>query len=56
MKSMNTKLTATLNAKYAPVKKNKVVSVLESLAGMGLMSFFPIMAVYSFVQICLGNG
>jgi hypothetical protein len=55
MKSMNVKCITTLNAKYEPKKKNKVVSALETVVGVSLMSFFPLMIVYCFFGI-LCNG
>ena len=45
-----------INVKVMPVKKNKVLCALESLAGMALMSFFPIAIVYCFFGILCGNN
>jgi len=45
-----------INVKVVPVKKNKALEALEALAGSVLMSFFPLMAVYCFIQLCIGNG
>ena len=44
-----------INVKVVPVKKNKALEALETVLGITMMSFFPFMAVYCFIQL-ISNG
>jgi hypothetical protein len=37
-------------------KVNPIRNAVETVAGITLMSFFPLAIVYCYVQISLGNG
>ena len=52
------RIRVTDNGRGIPVDihKQTKVSALETVAGIVLMSFFPIMTVYCFVQICLNEA